>query len=77
MLSAQTATDVTVTKMAVDHKLQMEEENVKWLQEKMAKSTELKSGLHFWSFIKVAKLTLCACRNGFHLEFFRRKTVEA
>lgn len=44
MFTAQTATDVTVTKLAIDHKLQMEEENVKWLQEKMTKSTELKSG---------------------------------
>ena len=37
-------TDATVTKLEIDHKLQLEEENVKWLEDRMKQSSELTTG---------------------------------
>ena len=38
------SSDATVTKLEIDHKLQLEEENVKWLQDRMKQSSELTTG---------------------------------
>ncbi len=39
------SSDATVTKLEIDHKLQLEEENVKWLQDRMKQSSELTTGI--------------------------------
>jgi hypothetical protein len=44
-------TDATVTKLEIDHKLQLEEENVKWLEDRMKQSSELTTG-NFRDFMK-------------------------
>jgi len=44
-------TDATVTKLEIDHKLQLEEENVKWLEDRMNQSSELTTG-NFRDFMK-------------------------
>jgi hypothetical protein len=36
--------DATITKQEIDHKLQLEEENVKWLQDRVKQSSEMTSG---------------------------------
>ena len=38
------SSDATVTKLEIDHKLQLDEENVKWLQDRMKQSSELTTG---------------------------------
>jgi hypothetical protein len=43
-LMPPSSSDATVTKLEIDHKLQLEEENVKWLQERMKQSSELTTG---------------------------------
>ena len=41
---APSSGDATVTKQEIDHKLQLEEENVKWLQDRVNQSSDLTSG---------------------------------
>ena len=51
MKQVMIAGDATATKQEIDLRLQLEEENVKWLQDRVKQSSELTSG-GFWSSFK-------------------------
>ena len=38
------ASEATITQQEIDHKLQLEEDNVKWLQDRMKQSSDMTSG---------------------------------